>query len=49
MQAAAKDIHVPEVRDVEDYDDTVLPALHDVPRYSQLDPKTSAYFRYQDM
>ena len=49
MQSTAVDIHVPQVRDVEDYDETNGQATRDVPRYAQLDPTTSAYFRYASL
>lgn len=41
-------IAVPPVRDVANYADTNANALPPEARYSQLDPTTTAYFRYQD-
>lgn len=45
--AGASTIYIPPVREIADYDTTNRAAMADVPRYSQLDPATAAYFRYQ--
>jgi hypothetical protein len=50
LQAAAQPvIHIPAVREVEDYDETNAKAVQPVQRYAELDSTTSAYCRYQDM
>jgi hypothetical protein len=50
VQAAAQPvIHIPAVREVEDYDETNAKAVRPVQRYAELDSTTSAYCRYQDM